>query len=392
MRKDIDKYENIEAYLKGELGMAERGDFENLMNLDSGFAREVEQHRQMSEALMESAMLDIKEQIRNIHDQKQTTKGKRIGKGGLFLIIGLVTLTAIIMVSIFIKSRSEVQNSSLQTTQNIGIIQLDTVRAVQTVSQIKSNIKKKTKGKKNSDLRLNPVNVQALPTTSDGLIEEESEQKKIATVVEADSVYVPVLEVLESKVQEVLIEVMPERENLASTIELEAFDCSETVITASVESQSTCNSKSNGTLSILENTIEGGIPPYEISIDNSNYYSDYLFENLNAAIYDVSIRDKNKCVSDLGSYRVDLKDCSYAIAFSPDLGGVWEIPTEEKFGNIKIYSKKGVLVYTEIFDYPGTYQWTGKTNSANDLPMGAYMFILELEEQETLVGTVTIIR
>jgi gliding motility-associated-like protein len=106
----------------------------------------------------------------------------------------------------------------------------------------------------------------------------------------------------------------------------------------------------------------------------------------------VFIKDANNCFSKLGDILIKAIDCSYEYVFSPDKGEVWKIPTKESAGEIKIFNKQGKLVYSAEFDMPGDYEWDGRTNSGGELPMGAYLFVLKLRDNETLKGNVTIVR
>ena len=50
------------------------------------------------------------------------------------------------------------------------------------------------------------------------------------------------------------------------------------------------------------------------------------------------------------------------------------------------------MVYEASYDFPGSYWWDGRKITGEMLPMGAYSFILIIENEIPLKGTVTVIR
>ena len=55
----------------------------------------------------------------------------------------------------------------------------------------------------------------------------------------------------------------------------------------------TCHGGSDGR--ITAGTVTGGTPPYEFSVDNENFYSTKLFENLPAGNHTIFVKDANEC-------------------------------------------------------------------------------------------------
>ncbi|UZH55912.1 T9SS type A sorting domain-containing protein [Salinimicrobium tongyeongense] len=55
----------------------------------------------------------------------------------------------------------------------------------------------------------------------------------------------------------------------------------------------TCHGGSDGT--ITAGTVTGGISPYQFSVDNENFYSTPVFENLTAGNHTIFVKDANEC-------------------------------------------------------------------------------------------------
>ena len=73
-------FEDIEKYLSGDMEATEKQHFEKLLSADTGFARQVREHRQAHEVVALYARANIKDRVKSIHsrvksEQKTTTNG-----------------------------------------------------------------------------------------------------------------------------------------------------------------------------------------------------------------------------------------------------------------------------------------------------------------------------
>lgn len=177
------------------------------------------------------------------------------------------------------------------------------------------------------------------------------------------------------------------------TVEIATDPCNGVVITAEVTVEKSCIEKATGKIIIDKESIQGGEPPYDISLNNDdNFINQLLFSKLTPGFFKVFIRDKNKCINLIEEINLESKTCAYEFIFAPEKGEVWQIPEYEIPFTINIYSKDGRIVFTEKIDFEGNYEWTGRTNTGDELPMGAYMFVLESDSEEPFYGTITLIR
>lgn len=386
MRRDIETYELIEQYLNGHLTGEELKRVEDLINSDAKFAREVEQHQLVSDFIFNRSMIDLKDQIKNIHENSRASSSGKFGREKLYGFIGAIIITGTIVTALLIhKEEKEIHPEQLPETteskQEPKIV--GTSPSIEVEENTPENNAEKPIEKNNVEIKPIPEGVaierieekieekSAEPETN----EENAEPKDIFTVTESETKVEPV--------NEITGEAEPHQLN----------PCQGVSISADISTEKSCNNKASGKIIISENSINGGEPPYQVSIDNGkNFYMQQQFAGLYSKLYSVVIKDKNDCKSSPENMLVESMDCKYEYQFAPDEGENWEIPTQEKNGSIKIYNKAGQVIYRQVFDYPGTFYWNGRTDTERELPMGVYSFILELEGEQPLVGTVTIIR
>ena len=156
--------------------------------------------------------------------------------------------------------------------------------------------------------------------------------------------------------------------------------------------ENTCSDRSQGRILFLTQSLRGGTPPYEFSINGGKVFeSRALFDNLQGGNYRLAVRDADQCISETGIAEVRNMECDFR--FAPGLGEVWEIPfITDKEGKLSLYSKDGKLLYSvAIGPYSGK-TWDGRSLQGEMLPLGVYMFQLAFEDGSLYQGTVTIIK
>ncbi len=390
MRKDIETYELIEQYLNGNLDDKELGRVEKLINSDKEFALEVEKHKKINDFIFDRSMLDIKDQIRNIHEQNLPSSGKNFGRGKLFGFIGGLILTGVVVSYIIISNNDKNIETpiKLKVEEPFENTALTTIEHTAITKEVEPNIYSNTKQETTNQKEQNSSDTKNIKEQPIEELEKEGTKPEAEALVPEDSAEIKdttaAPEESTGDIQE---------EESETTSAANEFDCNEVTIEALIESTKSCDNKASGEIQIAENSITGGTPPYQVSIDGGlNFYSLFNFEKLFPKLYPVIIRDKNNCKSELLNQLVGSMDCTYEYNFAPDKGERWEIPTKEKTGNIKIYSNSGQIIFQQVFDFPGTNYWYGRNSAGNDLPMGLYTFVLELDGEDTLIGAVTIIR
>lgn len=389
MRKDIETYELIEQYLNRILTGEDLIRVEKLIDSDKEFANEVHQHKIINDFVFDRSMVDIKEQIKTIHYSNLPTSGKKFGKGKLFGFLGAIILTGIIISSILFFDNKEKAGLIIDNETPVELNK-PTIPEPKVVIQDEQPTQKisapiKSEQTKESDYsEPEKINSEKQPANENPR-EEIIFIDKFQPIEEEENV-------ADITSKEEIISKIPKEDEIINP-QVNEINCQDITIEAVIESSKSCDNKASGQINISKNNITGGTPPYQVSIDGGqNFYSQFQFNKLLSKLYPVIIRDKDNCKSEKQNIIVGSKDCSYEYAFAPDKNEEWKIPTKEKTGNLKIYSKTGQIIYQETFDFPGEYYWNGRSSSGNELPMGAYMFILELQGEEDFYGTVTLVR
>lgn len=383
MKQEIELYELIEQYLLGKLKGEDLQKIEDRIANNAEFAAEVKKHSEFHAFIFERAMIDMKAEISKIH-QYNTTGWRNLGWRNLFSFLGAIVFIAIVFLAFNPKIKYDKGLISGNFQKRSGVIAVDSPA----IATAPINFKTKS-------------NKEQLYTASNSVSIADT------TIAENDTVYysqeqtgLELSEIINSAVSVSQPEIQSKTKNMAGAEKTEpqagikaVSDCDEVNIEADIFSENSCDNKANGKIKVDKQSITGGEAPYLISIDEGkNYYPDYIINNLSASKYTLFIRDANNCIGKLGSVIIKSVDCSNEYVFAPDKGEVWEIPTGDFSGDLKIYNKQGKIIYSADFKSPGDYEWDGRTNNGSELPMGAYMFILKLSNSEIIRGNVTIVR
>jgi gliding motility-associated-like protein len=159
-----------------------------------------------------------------------------------------------------------------------------------------------------------------------------------------------------------------------------------------------CFGYENGFIAL---TLSGGTKPYAIKWSNGETTA--KISDLAAKRYTVTISDSNNCKIDT-AFTVGVRctqDSSRRTGFVYDvitpngdgLNDKWVINKIDEYPNnqLIIYNRWGQVVYT-VKPYRNT--WDGTTNTGKELPVGAYYYLIKLnnDKQEVWSGSVTIIR
>jgi hypothetical protein len=398
MRHDIETYELIETYLRGELSDSELNSFRQRLEKDAGFKSEVLRQEKLFHLVISRSVLEIKEELQEIHIANTTKNPNGFQQVRLYSIIVSVIIAAA-AVFLWLNRTADkpvaktviVDTISYKKVHSIPVALEDEIATdSMAIQPAKDKQPKTTLETLEQEVKNSQEVSRKLPALPD-------EPEAAEEVIENEILTSPDKEA-DLKPEPIKTEILPEEKQEIPVKQSEPaspplFDCSQVKIIAEVRTEASCNEKPNGKIIINPESIEGGTAPYEVSIDfKENYTQSLSLDQLFAKMYTLFIKDANNCISELGRYIVESKDCSYEYAFAPDKGEQWEIPNQESTGSIKIYNKQGNLVYQELFDFLGTYYWPGESGNGNYLPMGAYMFILELDNGESIYGNVTIIR
>ncbi len=389
MRQDIEKYELIEKYLNGQLAEKEVSDVEKRMNEDPSFAYEVAQHQKLNSFIDDASMLSLKENLQSIHQKYRGKPRFLSGKKWLWGIPILIILSISLLLNLPIQKEVEYVDQDIKEKPD----KVQKHDAQPNPSTVQTQEKKEPiQVKEEQSLHLQ---IKNQPLTMEAIGSDSAQQQRDETILPAASLPSE-LEPLEQTFKEDKTndDVLPEPPEQNSTSDkTEPFDCSTISIEAQVKTEESCKEKPTGLLYIVPNSIVGGSPPYSLALKNQDEYSNQLkIDKLASNYYSVYIKDKNNCISHLGNFYIDAINCNYEAVFAPDKGEIWEIPEQKFPGQLKIFNKAGQIIYRVALEPESIYEWNGRTEDGSELPMGAYMFVIEINNQEPFWGTVTLVR
>lgn len=389
MRSEIEKYELIERYLGGLLTEQELSDFEHRLKTDPEFASEVNRHIEISKLIHDGTLLKIRETVKEIHDAKSSWDFFK-SLGGKILMITIAGL--FILSTMFIIRKIRIQEEDHQTIEST-FIENDTVAMYEHKegTDKKENPKEHTEHvthlEKPSEKQVDPPKESISDFSKSDISEEE---KQIGTRVMS---VVPPKETQLSEFEHEDEKGSAKATDSENVHISDSMDCHNVTISADVETKESCEQKPTGTIQIIKSSIQGGTPPYFVSIDNGeNFYSSFVFSELPQGNYVVFIRDNHNCITNSGNYWIAIYDCNYEYVFAPDKGERWKAPNNGITGHIKIYSRQGKLVFSDRIDITESYFWDGNSSAYDPLSMGVYQFLLELDNNERIIGNITIVR
>jgi gliding motility-associated-like protein len=153
----------------------------------------------------------------------------------------------------------------------------------------------------------------------------------------------------------------------------------------------------------IQLAVSGGSKPYKFKWSNGE--TTPTISDLTAKRYTVTISDSNNCKIDT-AFTVGVR-CIQDSARNGKTGFVYDVITPNGDGlndkwvvnkifdypnnELLIYNRWGQVVYS-VKPYRNT--WDGTTNAGNELPAGAYYYLIKLnnDKQEVWSGSVTVIR
>ncbi|MDN5216776.1 tetratricopeptide repeat protein [Fulvivirgaceae bacterium BMA12] len=89
-------FEEIEKYLSGDMEAGEKQHFEKLLSTDTGFARQVKEHRQTHELVDLYARANIKNRVKSIHDKVKAEQKAATGGFSVMKIAASLALLAVV--------------------------------------------------------------------------------------------------------------------------------------------------------------------------------------------------------------------------------------------------------------------------------------------------------
>ena len=393
MISEREKYERFENYLKGLLDLEAKAAFDKDLKEHEELSREFEDYRQAHQLIFEGGLLDLRQELDTLH-AAQLKKGRFRNRVKNIVISAGILVTGILLYvylnrynelnpekSSLNQADKKVENAAVLSEKERGEIAITDMyedKTTQEKSIIDSSGEQVTEltilspAVKSGDKGYKPVNIMA-KTVSVTPVEEKI---SLTVSMPADTSALPKSN-------------LTENEN-KSRVPLP--DCEQVSISCEFITENTCSNGSQGRIIFFVQSLRGGYPPYEFSINGGAVFeSQPLFDNLQGGNYQLAVRDANQCVSAIGNTAVLNIECDFR--FAPGMGEVWEIPfVTDKNGKLLIYSKEGKLLYSAGIGQSFDRTWSGKSLDGDILPMGVYLFRLEFPEGRRREGTVTIIK
>ncbi|MBN1416915.1 MAG: hypothetical protein JW973_17595 [Bacteroidales bacterium] len=390
MISEREKYERFENYLKGSMNDEAKSAFENDLSQDVEFNRAFEDYRLAHNLILESGLLDIRQELNNLHvAQLKTGRLWRMIRN--ILIPTGIILTGALLYYLMQQDGLQPEKIVAGSGTEIGNIPL-----------IAGNEGDMVHDTDTTDVRLQP---EKLPANT--IKTKKTDLTIVSTDIKQDEIISkPVKPIIKPVATEKVIEnitlpvalrdtsIVPERipyVDEKKSIPLSP-DCERVKITCDFITESTCADGSQGMVVFLTQTLKGGNAPYEFSITGgTDFVSQALFSNLQSGSYRLVVRDANRCFTIIGTAVVDAIECDFR--FAPALGEVWEIPfMDDKNGKLFIFSKDGKMLYSANVGPSYDPVWNGNSLNGDPLPLGVYIFRIEFRDGRRYNGTVTIIK
>ncbi len=356
-------YDQIEAYLNGELSSAEQEAFEKELSINNSLVDQLEKHKLANALIMESRLLSVKnilaeEKIKTA----QKASYKKYAYAAIALAAAIGTAVSVLVYSTNKKDDQAPKQFEEERTYGSGIFsEKEKINSILPATAEKSY---QTQTPEPTYLRKQDVQ----------LMEEQHQLNKEYSTAKVAPDTVKVLEPAH-----------PEKT-------VEAYEtkdvCAGIAIKADVRTTATCLHEAAG--NVLVHNIQGGTKPYNVSIIDAHKESVRNGE-LAKGIYQVYITDKNGCGKTYSAIEITEKDCPKDYSFNPFIGETWIIESHNSSGKIEIYNKSGALCYQANLDAHASNEWTGVGLNNQILP-GYYIFVIKYSDGTSKKGSVTIVQ
>lgn len=365
--KDI--YNNLDAFLKGNLQGAELQEFEAAMLHDPELAEKVENARFLQKLVFKNRLLTIKDLAKQ-EEARLVNKNQYIKKG----MIGGALFT-LILVTIGIIQYNKKENTAAK-------LSIETPGKEQEVG-VSSAI-----GKSNFEKKSNPELPNANSENSKMLISND-------TGMPPSQSYKAIVDTTLPKIPVDNASIKPEISKSEDSKDLTGSDtkvkddntqpCGLVQLKAKISITPTCIGRTNGAIEAIN--ISGGDRPYtqNLFLNGREVYSN---SGLKAGNYELVITDNKNCQQRFTA-QVSEINCPINDYFNPSFGEVWNIPVTDKAGKLTIYTKSGTPIYQMDLKRNTAATWNG-IDKYERLEAGYFIFVIEFEDGEVLKGSVTI--
>ncbi len=152
-----------------------------------------------------------------------------------------------------------------------------------------------------------------------------------------------------------------------------------------------CEGDRNGSIEV---TVVGGTSPYDLQWDNGGTKSSLA--DLPMGDYTLTVTDDNDCTSEFIFAVGQMCELTINDVLSPNgdsANDTWEVQGISQFPNneVAIFNRWGQRVW---HSKPYANNWAGTNEDGEALPLGAYYYVLKLNDtdKQVLTGSVTLVR
>lgn len=349
-----DKYDQIEAFLKGKLSDADRIAFENELQNDPELKDEVAIQKSAYRLLEQDYMQDMSKIIKA---QSSIHKSRNIKR------LGLVALAALGIGSLFLLVNNK--EEKIQKSKNIEQKQLVEAE-IETVdkNREKSNSEVKTAQKEVNQQAGKEIKTPSFQLEVPKELKElKIDHKAIAEKTKAIEIQNPgfgVVPPLDSKPKEA--EKTP------------VINCNDK---PKVEAKITKASKGEADAAL---TLHSANSDLTYKLNNGRFEAKSSFNNLSKGKYLLAAKTKDGCEYSIGTYEVQenpcLKETNYL--FNPGFDTKLEIDlgVEDKY-EVLIYNKLGKMVCKKEVDKSTMFEWDGNYDNLQKADMGVHVLFVK---------------
>lgn len=362
----------IERYFGGLLDQEERVRFEQKMEQDPDFRKEVELFRLSEKMIIQNRLGKVFEKIKQKEIEIKEKKPEKpiIKKWWLLLLPAILIIYSVSYFS------SKVEESDKPVSHKI-IIQSKEDPVGKTSEKPADTLTKPTH-KRDQEISSKKTDTQFLEIkkdTSDFLSNENSDLK------------------LKEK------NLLKHQENIDSgnygedtivqenVIPVKINPCEGVVINTEFNHVKPCKGERSGSISVEK--ISGGNPPFSFYLNNDQQNNQGFFYNLPGGKYDIEIIDAKGCKTVIDPIVLEEKTCRVDLFFSPVSGETLLLPVSDKAGVITIMNKEGNIYFQYSLQEDEHYYWNGYSeHGANET--GYFPFYIKYSDGTLLQGSITI--
>ena len=360
---NIEQYERIEAYLKGNLNTEEASSFEQEMQADATLQEEVDVHRLMHETIVESNLAEFRERMRMLDPNEviQTRFWKKV----LVVSVSAVGLALMTLAVLHFTDKEPEKLNSL-------------VQPIPEDNQLLDN----TTAEKNAQMSLLEESEVVLerPTEMNAVI---SPQVRVQSQLKS-------VRVLKSKHRKPDFEINSQNvatfqtpDVLGSPLSKPMVDCELELAAISEEIKPSCYGQESGEVLFTGSFLD--------KVDFSGQEVDARKINeLKEGAYEFTLNTKSGC-STKRKVIVESVFCAGDQSFAPSEGQYWLVPTFNLGGTVVIYGLDGEKCFESVFTEGESVEWNGESDSGRLMPRGEYYYEVKFSNGKQLHDKVSLL-